>query len=270
LKFLQFKIKKTFLIDAGLSFVIACIVLFFSNTATLQQLKSAALDFSFQFKKKLPDKTNIIIIEISDTDIGQVGRWPWSRTWHAAMLQALKGLGAKTVYFDILFSGAATEEEDTIFQEALRASGNSYIPFAFQGFNYNLREAVMPLETFSSTAKGIGSINVYPDSDGIFRKIPLIFKADDGKIYPHMALKIALDYDDMQIKKITARNLIVSGQNQIIDIPLIEKNNFLITWPTRHQNIFKHYSYIDVLAKYKDHLDKKISAEKIKEFKDSI
>jgi len=270
LKLPQLKIKKTFLLNIGLSLATAFLVFFFSSSTSLNQLKSAVLDFSFQFKKPLADKPNIIIIEVSDADIDGVGRWPWSRTWHAAMLKALKELGVKSTYFDIIFSGAATEEEDKIFEETVKASNNAYLPFAFQDTNYNMREAIMPLEMFSSAAKGIGSINVYPDSDGIFRKIPLILKAGDGKYYPHMALKIALDYNGLQIKEIKPRHLIASGNNEILDIPLIEKNNFLITWPAKNQDVFKHYSYIDVLAKYKDYLDKKISAKEMKIFKDSI
>lgn len=264
------KIERNFIVNLGLSLFITLAILFFSNAGALKQLKLATLDLSFQLKNHSPAKQNIIIIEVTDADIAKVGRWPWDRNWHAAMTQALKTFGAKEVYFDILFPESSTEDKDKPFEEAMALSKNVYLPFAFQGTNYNIKKAILPLERFSNVIKGTGAINIYPDSDGIFRKIPLVFKAEDGKYYPHIALKIALDYEGLQIKEINSRCLIASSAEQTLKIPLIEKNTLLINWLDLWQDTFKHYSYLDVLAKYKDYLDGKISAKEIEDFKNSI
>jgi len=268
LKFL--KIKKNFVINLGFSCFIALIILFSANIGVLKQLKLAALDFCFNLRGPLPAKPNIIIIEVTDDDITKVGRWPWDRTWHAAMTQSLKGLGAKFVYFDIIFSEPSPPEKDKIFEEAMRLGQNVYLPFAFQSKSLDINDAFLPLKDFSSVMKGTGAINIYPDSDGIFRRIPLVFKASDGKIYPHIALQIALDYSGKKIKEINSRYIVVSNNGDAIKIPLIEKNTFLINWLDKWQNTFKHYSYLDVIAKYKDYLDKEVPEKDIQDFKDSI
>ncbi len=270
MKLSKFKIEKIFVINLGLSLFVAFLTLFFSNAGNLKQLQLAALDLSFQLKGHSSVKPNIIIVEVTDADIAKVGRWPWDRTWHAAMAQALKGLGAKEVYFDILFPEPSTGGKDAAFSEVMKSGHEVYLPFAFQGNDYNIKKAVLPLESFARAAKGIGAINIYPDSDGIFRKIPLVFKGTDGKYYPHVALKIALDYAGLKIKHITRRHIVAAGEQKILKIPLIEKNTLLLNWLGRWQDTFKHYSYLDVLAKYKDYLDGKISASEIKDFKNSI
>lgn len=264
------KIKKNVIINLGIGLFISLVILFSSNIGLLKQLKLAALDFAFNLRGPLSSRPNIIIIEVTDNDIIKVGRWPWDRNWHAAMAQALKGLGAKDVYFDIIFSEASSEEKDKLFEEAIKISENVYLPFAFQSNSLDLKEAFLPLERFSLGIKGTGAINIYPDLDGIFRRIPLVFKASDGKYYPHIALEIALDYNGLKIQEINPRYIIASGSGQTLRIPLIEKNTFLINWLNKWQNTFKHYSYLDVLAKYKAYLDKQIPQEEIKVFKDSI
>jgi len=186
------------------------------------------------------------------------------------MTQSLKGLGAKYVYFDIIFSEPSSLESDSIFEEAIKVNQNVYLPFAFQNTSLDITEAFMPLKEFSSVIKGTGAINIYPDSDGIFRRIPLIFKSKDGKIYPHISLKIAMDYSGQKIKEITSRYITISNNANIVRIPLIEKNIFLINWLDKWQNTFKHYSYLDVIAKYKKYLDKQIPEKDIQDFKDSI
>lgn len=270
MKLPKLKIKKNFVINFVLSIFVAFLLFSLSNTSILTRLKFWALDFSFWLKKSPPVKTNIIIIEATDADIAQVGRWPWARVWHAAMARALYEFGVKDVYFDILFSGISPEEEDASLETALKISRNVHLPFAFQNSEYDINKTVLPLDRFSKFAKGIGVINVYPDPDGTFRKIPLLFQGNDGKYYPHVALKIALDYLGLEIKEIKPRCIIASGPEGILKIPLIEKNTFLINWSDKWENTFKHYSYLDVLAKYKDYLDNRLSDKDIKKFKDSI
>jgi len=265
-----FKIKKNFVINLGFSCFIASIIFLSANIGVLKQLKLAALDFCFNLRGPLPAKPNIIIIEVTDDDITKVGRWPWDRTWHAAMTQSLKGLGAKYVYFDVIFSEPSSPEKDKVFEDSMKASGDVYLPFAFQSDSSDINEAFLPLKEFNSVIKGSGAINIYPDSDGIFRRIPLIFKAKDGKIYPHIALQMALDYSKQKIKEINSRYIVVSNNGDTVKIPLIEKNTFLINWLDKWQNTFKHYSYLDVLAKYKAYLDKQIPDKDIRNFKDSI
>jgi len=263
------KLKKTLLSNIALGVLVASLILFLSQKEFLKRLELATLDFSFRLRGTLSYNPHIVIIEITDSDILSLGRWPWKRSWHAAISKSLTALGAKSIYFDIIFSEPSTEEDDGLFEEAIKQTKNVYLPFVFQDTSFDIKNALLPLKRFSSYLKGTGAINIYPDIDGALRRIPLIF-LDKKDIYPHVALKLALDYTDSKIKEIQPRYLILSNAKKEIKIHLVEKNTLLINWLGRWQETFKHYSFLEVLNGYKDFLENKKADINLEDFKDSI
>lgn len=247
----------------------ASFILFLSSKGVTKRWELDGLDLSFHLKGSASVNPHIVIVEITDSDISKIGRWPWKRAWHATMARALKELGAKYTYFDIIFSESSTEEDDALFAKSIEESKNVYLPFVFQPPSFDIKTAFFPIERFASYAKGTGSINIYPDEDGALRRVPLIFDSDKGPLQ-HMALKIALDYTGMQIKEINSRYLLASNSREQIKVPLVVKNTQLINWMGTWAKTFKHYSFLEVLALYKDLLDNKRPLSALKDFKDSV
>jgi diguanylate cyclase (GGDEF)-like protein len=263
--------------NLGLAILSASIILLLSRTAPLKRLELASSDFLFYLRGDIPysgtakvgGNPNIVIVEITDSDIDKVGRWPWKRSWHAAITAALSNLGAKIIYFDIIFSESAPAEDDAVFEEAIKVSKNVYLPFAFPGRTSDIKTALFPIERFSSLIKGTGSINIYPDIDGTFRRIPLVFGAEK-KIWPHSALKIAMDYAGLNIKEIKPSYILLSNDKEWFKIPLAEENTMVINWIGQWKSTFKHHGFLDVLAAYGDLLQNKKPKLNINNFKDSI
>ena len=263
------KLKKSLLTNILFGILVATALFYCSQENLLKRLELSSLDSAFRLRKNIPPNKNIVIVEITDADVSGVGRWPWKRTWEATMARALTGLGAKYVYFDIIFSEAAPEEDDKTLEEAIKESKNVYLPFVFQDTSYDINRAFLPLARFAPYIKGTGSFNIYPDIDGITRRMPLIFSAKD-KIYPHAALKIILDYAGVKIKNITAKEITLSSDKSEIRIPLVDNNELLLDWYGKWKHTFKHYSFVDVLAAYQDFLENKTPKINIGDFKDSI
>src|ERR1700730_8188251 len=72
----------------------------------INRLELDALDFRFRIRPdryKHPDP-RIIIVDIDQRSQEILGRWPFSRTHFAHMLDALRADGAKVAAFDITFS----------------------------------------------------------------------------------------------------------------------------------------------------------------------
>src|SRR5258705_8550508 len=72
----------------------------------INRLELDALDFRFRVRPeryKHPD-SRIIIVDIDQRSQEILGRWPFSRTHFARMLDALREDGAKVAAFDITFS----------------------------------------------------------------------------------------------------------------------------------------------------------------------
>lgn len=263
------KFQKTLLVNLAFAILGATLIFIFSQKGLLDYLKLSALDFSFNLRGPISYNQRIVVVEITDSDIISIGRWPWERKWLAALTKALADLEAKYIYFDIILSEAAREEDDGLLEEALKQTRKVYLPFAFQNEAYNYQDALIPLKRFSPYIKGSGATNIYPDIDGTIRRVPLIFR-DNGKAYPHAALQIVMDYADLKIKEVTAHYLLLSGPKQEIKVPLIKENTFLINWTGKWQNTFKHYSFLDVLAAYKDFLDHKTPQIPISDFRNNI
>jgi diguanylate cyclase (GGDEF)-like protein len=263
------KLHRRITINIALAWIIAVLVFALHQNGLLQRAEDSSIDFVFNLRGNLTSNPHIVIIEITDNDIAKVGRWPWKRSWQAAITQALTELGAKSLYFDIIFSEASDEQDDALFEEALKRSKRVYLPFAFQAGDFNINEAFLPIKRFSAYIKGTGATNIWPDQDGIIRRIPLLFQTEN-KIYPHVALKIALDYDGLNIQEINPRYLRVNSLREQIIIPLENQNTLLINWVGKWQQTFKHYSFLDVLAIYKDYVDNKLPIRELKDFKDSI
>ena len=72
----------------------------------INRLELDALDLRFRLRPdryKHPDP-RIIIVDIDQRSQEILGRWPFSRTYFAQMLDALREDGAKVAAFDITFS----------------------------------------------------------------------------------------------------------------------------------------------------------------------
>jgi len=243
------KLKKTFLFNLAIAVFICSTIIFFYEKESLERFRAGNLDLLFQLRGSRPSNPNIVVIEIADEDIAAIGRWPWPREWYAAMTKALESFGAKTIYFDILFSETASPKDDYLFAQAMKEAGNVYLPFVLSRGSYDLANALLPIDQLASVMRGTGAINIYPDIDGTLRRIPLYF-VHDRKTYPSIALRLAMDYDNLSLDHVDRDHLILSKETERITIPLIENNKLLINWTDRWGRSFTHYSFIDVLAAY--------------------
>ena len=263
------KLSKSLVFNIALALLAASLIAAFSQEDFLKHLELSSLDLFFRLRGATSFSPNIVIVEISDSDISQVGRWPWMRSWHAAITKALSDLGAKAVYFDILFPEASSEEDDALFEEAIKVTDKVYLPFAFQLPSLDIHQAILPLPRFYKYLKGTGAINIYPDRDGILRRIPITFLGRDN-VYHHSALKLAMDYLGVEPKMIKPDYVLLADHNLHFKIPTSGDGQMLVNWAGKWQDTFKHYSFLEVLNAYKDFLDKKKPSINIDDFKNSI
>ncbi|MCX5679974.1 MAG: CHASE2 domain-containing protein [Candidatus Omnitrophica bacterium] len=172
-----------------------------------------ALDLRFVLRPKPAVTDKIIIIEIGEDSINKLGRFPFDRSYYVAIIKALSDFGARSVIFDFLFSEAADSDPD--FESVLKKSKITYMPFAFNidqkdksqiitAKGYMARE----LPEFTPYLKGSGHINMLPDIDGKFRRIPpyIIY---DGTYYPYMPFLAACDFKGIDRRTIDIK----PGQN---------------------------------------------------------
>ncbi len=185
-----------------LRFIVPCALvlaaLAVSYFRILDSFELGTLDLRFVLRpaRTLPaDK--IVIIEIGDDTVAKLGRFPFDRNYHAILINALSEFGAKTILFDVLFG--SPQEHDAELEEAVAESGRTYLPFALDIDSRNRSNVISAkgyasecLAGLAAKAKGAGQINVVPDTDGKFRRLPLYIRYGD-KLYPNLSFLAACD-----------------------------------------------------------------------------
>ncbi|MFH0772627.1 MAG: CHASE2 domain-containing protein [Candidatus Omnitrophota bacterium] len=263
------RLEKSFLVNVILAVIAAFLIFFFSQKEFLKRLELTGIDFFFRLRGPLVCNRNIVVVEINDSDIAKIGGWPWERSWHAAMIKVLSELGAKCVFFDVVFSEPSSEKDDALLEEAIKQAKNIYLPFVFKDSASGAEKELMPLRRFFSYVRGIGAANVFLDIDGTSRSLPIVY-SEKGRLTPHIALKLAMDYEGLEIKEINPGSLILSSPGKEVKIPLIEGNKMFVNWLGKWGGAFKRYSFLEVLAGYKDFLEAKKPEINIDDFKGSI
>jgi adenylate cyclase len=68
------------------------------------RLESLTLDARFRLRPVDPKSNQVVIVDIDDESIAEIGRWPWSRALFAQLVDDLAAAGAKVVVLDLLFT----------------------------------------------------------------------------------------------------------------------------------------------------------------------
>lgn len=133
---------------------------------------------------------DILLVTIDDPSLEALGKWPWQRQNHAALLTKLHAAKPKAILFDILLSEPSTQADDSALSAAMQLGSPVYIPlhFASPGSDGRDYDVVKPIAPIAQAAAGVGQVNVEFDSDGVVRRGVLCFP--DGKKglkWPHLA-----------------------------------------------------------------------------------
>jgi adenylate cyclase len=116
-----------------------------------------------------------VVVAIDEPSMAEIGRqWPWPRSLHAQLIEALRKAGAKAIALDIIFAEpAATPEADEALKHSLGpdvvlAGDQTFIdtPQALQQIR------VEPLAVFTGAAARTGIASIAFDGDGILRRLP--------------------------------------------------------------------------------------------------
>lgn len=116
-----------------------------------------------------PPDPDVLIVAVDDASLARLGRWPWRRDVHAAMVDRLRDAGVRAIAFDVLFSEAAPE--DPILASALRKQGHVVLPVGqIEREKGGLAEAP-PVPELAAAAAALGHVQIEFDPDGIARSV---------------------------------------------------------------------------------------------------
>ncbi|KAA1004841.1 CHASE2 domain-containing protein [Paraburkholderia panacisoli] len=133
----------------------------------------------------LPD---IVVVEIDNASVAELGRWPWPRSVHAKLLEQIAKAKPAAVIYDVLFTEPNSDDAQLAHAIALSPT---YLPVLLTAPDHNGRRvAVEPVAPLAHAAAGLGHINFEVDSDGIVRSVAQ-FQGDAGSRWPQLMVPVA-------------------------------------------------------------------------------
>jgi signal transduction histidine kinase/CHASE2 domain-containing sensor protein len=136
-----------------------------ARSSSISFFSNAILDTSNRLLAK-PLHPKIILIDIDEASLGQLGRWPWKREIHGKLIELL----AKTnnrVLLDVLFPEPSATDDS--LGRAIRNHGFVFLPIAPQQSTPGNFAPIYPVPSIGKAAKGLGHAQFSLDSDGVVR-----------------------------------------------------------------------------------------------------
>lgn len=253
--------------------ILAAIALEFGWLHSMQPLERRLLDtFERWHAAAASADQGIVIVDIDERSLANfsdsLGRWPWPRSVHAELIEALEKQHPRAIVFDILFSDPDLyrKEGDDYLAEVVRASNNTYFPMLrLEGTGDGQG---LPLAQFGRQLGILPGEHARQDAR-VAMVLPLPAMLETGRLGIHNALAdsdevvrryyVHMDAQGWQIPSLPAR--VVAG----LGYPLPQDSFITLRWPGPAFS-YRHVSYWDV---YEDAQRKKPMRPQ-DEFRDKI
>ena len=223
------------------------------------------------FPSRIPYDSTVIVVNETDSTLQTLGSPYTSRRVYGQVVRNLADLGVALQIWDYIFSAPMNAEDDSILITSNKHAGNVYygMGFALKDEFLKLRQTtpistreylsktkwhvqvegdistmyvgVKPNNTFPAlafSARGLGSISLQFDQDGVFRRAPLLLRYEDG-FYPSFAFRAICDFLQVPPKNIIVhpgKNIILKNahrpdsQPHDIVIPIDEHCNMIVNF----------------------------------------
>ncbi len=259
---------------------------------------AATIDRLFLFRSASPSFNPVyddvvVHLDITDSSRQQLDSFYLKRSDHTQVIRNLHAMEVHSQLYDIIFAAPSNPEEDRAMIEAVATAANVYFGMAFrllknndlpkreipfqtkhylnssqwhvqmEGDRHLFIEGSTPLLTFpelAAASKGLGFLNINPDPDGVFRRIPLLLKYENA-FYPAISFRILCDYLHVPPEQIIVRpgksitlqdaQRPYASESHDIIIPIDSRGNMIVNFAGSWERM-KHYNYINVLKASQD------------------
>ncbi|MDX1451235.1 MAG: CHASE2 domain-containing protein [Oleiphilaceae bacterium] len=205
-----------------------------------------------QAYSSLPAADDMVIIEIDDYSLGELGHWPWPRQQHAKLITMLEEAGAALIVFDLLFpsSDTANPQSDQDFAQAIASSGKVILPLFFETKGaQGVVVETPPHQSFQAGAAALGHIHLARENDGVVRSV-FLKEGINTPYWPHLALATLEQAQDQRLMNIPGQQL-TKTQTSDHTIGMTRDYYNLVPMPAAEQGI-RYFSYSDVV---RGHID---------------
>jgi CHASE2 domain-containing sensor protein len=140
-----------------------------SVAGQLKRVDAGIYSLANQLNPLTPDDS-LVLIAIDEDSLARIGRWPWPRTVHVAMLRKLTDAGAKVIGLDILM--AEPSDADASLSDAIAGASPTVLPVTSETDRNGRIWPIYPVYEAGQHAK-LGHAHFDFDVDGVVRGLHL-------------------------------------------------------------------------------------------------
>lgn len=257
-----------------------------------ETLNAKAIDSLFLFRTKYLQPSyddTIVHVDLNNTTIRDLNSYYLDRSHDARIIRNLSAMNVAAQLNDVIYAARKIDTIDRELIEATENAGNVYLGMTFnklkkgiiprqfnsanekdmrylektkwdislEGTPDSLYTGFNPLITFyslSDVSRGLGFINIQPDRDGVFRRIPLLVRFGTS-FYPSFSFRAICDYLDVipeniivkPGKSISLKDARRSNETSTHDIviPIDQQGRMIINYIGPWEDM-KHFNYSDI------------------------
>jgi len=136
----------------------------------LAPLERASLDARFSLRGERRAPSDVAVVAIDNDSLGQLPRYPFSRRFHARVLENLHRAGARLIVYDIAFDRPTSEGADDALFEAAREAAP--VVFATSLISPSGSTQVLGGDAnLASIGDRAAAADLLPDGDGVLRHL---------------------------------------------------------------------------------------------------
>ena len=177
-----------------LSLLLLLLTIFTSASDLFRRSSMTLYDRMMQHDTRVA-RDDILIVAIDDYSLKELGKWPWPRQHHAALIRQLNAAKPIAIGMDVLFSEPDSSlnadngiPADLALATAIKEAGNVVVPLTSQNTGRGLI-AVQPAPQIANAARQLSHIHIELDEDGVARSV-FLREGNGAEWWSHFSLAL--------------------------------------------------------------------------------
>lgn len=132
---------------------------------------------------------DVVIIAIDDKSLAAIGRWPWSRAVHAALLERVGAQQPRAIGMDLFLTESTSPGEDGLLAQTMAQIRGLTLPVLWVPEAEIGESILLPLPALANAAQRLAHVHIRVGEDGMVRSVPASV-SDGSRTWRHMALEM--------------------------------------------------------------------------------
>jgi adenylate cyclase len=182
--------RRRSLLLAAATLVAVALAFGLDATGALRRVELGSIDARFSVRGTQPQPPEVAVVGIDATTLREIDRFPFSRKYHAEVIDKLRRDGAKVIAYDVQFTEQTTPEDDEALIAAVERAHGKTVLSTTEVADDGTTAVLGGDETLHAIDAKVGNTIAPADPGGVIRRMPERYDGLDG--FAVVAAELAL------------------------------------------------------------------------------